>query len=247
MIMKPVKTIFFASLLILSLCALAFAQSTNTRVNGTVQDPNGAVISGATVVLTDKATNRQVSTISSDEGFFVFSDVRPGSYLLEVERTGFKKSHINNVVVNVDQPATVNVKMELGDIAETVITTAADSQIVVNTENAELSTTVLERQIQDLPLNGRNPLTLAGLQAGVNTSGTNRGASVNGLRGSFTNLTWDGININDNFVRTDAFFGVAAPSVVSVSEFTLTTQNSGPGDGLGVAQVKLVTPRGGSR
>lgn len=247
MIMKPVKTIFFASLLILSLCALAFAQSTNTRVNGTVQDPNGAVISGATVVLTDKATNRQVSTISSDEGFFVFSDVRPGSYLLEVERTGFKKSHINNVVVNVDQPATVNVKMELGDIAETVITTAADSQIVVNTENAELSTTVLERQIQDLPLNGRNPLTLAGLQAGVNTSGTNRGASVNGLRGSFTNLTWDGININDNFVRTDAFFGVAAPSVVSVSEFTLTTQNSGPGDGLGVAQVKLVTPRGGNR
>jgi hypothetical protein len=225
---------------------LASAQSVNTRVNGVVKDPNGAVISGATVVLTDKATNRQVSTVSSDDGFFIFPDVRAGSYLLEVERTGFKKAQVQNVIVHVDQPATVNVVLEIGDIAETVTATAADSQIVVNTENGELSTTVLEKQIQDLPLNGRNPLTLAGLQAGVNTSGTNRSASVNGLRGSFTNLTWDGININDNFVRTDSFFGVASPSVVSVSEFTLTTQNGGPGDGLGVAQVKLVTPRGTS-
>lgn len=225
---------------------LAAAQSANTRVNGTVKDPNGAVVSGATVVLTDKATDRQVSTTSNEEGFFLFPEVRAGSYLLAVERAGFKKAQVQNVVVNVDQPATVNVILELGDIAETVTTTAGDSQIVVNTENAQLSTTVLQRQIQDLPLNGRNPLTLAGLQAGVNTSGTNRGASVNGLRGSFTNLTWDGININDNFVRTDSFFGVASPSVISVSEFTLTTQNGGPGDGLGVAQVKMVTPRGSS-
>lgn len=223
---------------------VAFAQSVNTRVNGTVKDPNGAVISGATVVLTDRATNRQVSTTSNDEGFFIFPDVRAGSYLITAEQSGFKKAQIPDLVVNVDQPATVHVVLEIGDISETVTATATDSQLVVNTENAELSTTVLERQIQDLPLNGRNPLTLAGLQVGVNTSSTNRGASVNGLRGSFTNLTWDGININDNFVRTDSFFGVASPSVVSVSEFTLTTQNSGPGDGLGVAQVKLVTPRG---
>lgn len=243
MMRKP-TTIALTPLLIFLTLTITVAQSVNTRVNGTVKDPNGAVISGATVVLTDTATNRQLSTVSSDEGFFIFPDVRAGAYSLAVERTGFKKAQIQNVVVNVDQPATVNVVLDLGDISETVTTTAGDSQIVVNTENAELSTTVLERQIQDLPLNGRNPLTLAGLQAGVNTSGTNRSASVNGLRGSFTNLTWDGININDNFVRTDSLFGVAAPSVVSVSEFTLTTQNSGPGDGLGVAQVKLVTPRG---
>lgn len=242
---KMLTTTIISMMIIILAVTIALAQSVNTRVNGTVKDPNDAVISGATVVLTDKATSRQVSTTSNDEGFFIFPDVRAGSYLLAVERAGFKRAQLQNVVVNVDQPATVNVVLEIGDISETVTATAADSQIVVNTDNGELSTTVLERQIQDLPLNGRNPLTLAGLQAGVNTSSTNRGASVNGLRGSFTNLTWDGININDNFVRTDSFFGVAAPSVVSVSEFTLTTQNSGPGDGLGVAQVKLVTPRGG--
>lgn len=240
---KLISSVLTPMLICLAL-SLTVAQSVNTRVNGTVKDPNGAVISGASVVLTDAATNRQLSTVSNDEGFFIFPDVRAGSYSLTVERTGFKKAQVQSVVVNVDQPSTVNVVLTLGDISETVTTTAGDSQIVVNTENAELSTTVLQRQIEDLPLNGRNPLTLAGLQAGVNTSGNNRGASVNGLRGSFTNLTWDGININDNFVRTDSFFGVASPSVVSVSEFTLTTQNSGPGDGLGVAQVKLVTPRG---
>ncbi len=241
---RVLKSMTVTPLLICFLSIAAIAQSVNTRVNGTVEDPNGAVISGATVVLTDKATNRQVTTTSNDEGFFRFSDVRAGSYMLSVERAGFKKSQVQNVVVHVDQSATVNVVLELGDINEVVTTTSGESQLVVNTDNGELSTTVLQRQIQDLPLNGRNPLTLAGLQAGVNTSSTNRGASVNGLRGSFTNLTWDGININDNFVRTDSFFGVASPSVVSVSEFTLTTQNSGPGDGLGVAQVKLVTPRG---
>lgn len=239
--------LFLAAAIVCLALAPASAQSSNTRVNGTVTDPNGAVVAGATVVLTDKATDRHVSTVSNQEGFFHFPEVRAGSYLLDIERAGFKKTQIQNVVVNVDQPATVNVVLELGDIAETVTTIAADFQAVVNTDNAQLSTTVLERQIRDLPLNGRNPLTLAGLQAGVNTSSTNRSSSVNGLRGSFTNLTWDGININDNFVRTDSFFGVASPSVISVSEFTLTTQNSGPGDGLGVAQVKMVTPRGGSK
>jgi hypothetical protein len=102
------------------------------------------------------------------------------------------------------------------------------------------------QQINDLPLNGRNPLDLAGLQAGVAAGATNRTATINGLRGTFSNLTWDGININDNFIRTDSLFGAAAPSVPGVAEFTLVTQNAGPGDGLGVAQVKLVTPRGGT-
>lgn len=231
-------------LLIFFLAVTAAAQSINTRVNGTVKDPTGAIVAGATVVLMDSATRRESTTTSNDVGFFVFPDVRAGSYIITAERAGFKKAQVSDVMVNVDQPATLNLVLEVGEITETVTTTSAESQAVVNTENAELSTTVLQRQIQDLPLNGRNPLTLAGLQAGVNTSGSNRGASVNGLRGSFTNLTWDGININDNFVRTDSFFGVASPSVVSVSEFTLTTQNGGPGDGLGVAQVKLVTPRG---
>jgi hypothetical protein len=73
-----------------------------------------------------------------------------------------------------------------------------------------------------------------------------RQSVINGLRGSFSNITWDGISINDNLVRTDALFGVNTPTVVGVAEFSLTTQNGGPDDGLGIAQVKLTTPRGGN-
>ncbi|MBL8169101.1 MAG: TonB-dependent receptor [Acidobacteria bacterium] len=236
-----------------ALCALlfalclnvhGFAQSFNSSVSGTVKDPTGAVIAGAKITLIDLSTRREVTATTNEQGQYVFTDVRAGNYKLIAERDGFKKEEVNGVQVNVATPATVNFDLQTGQIAEVITTSASEAQTVVNTENATLQTTVLERQINDLPLNGRNPLSLAGLQAGVNTSGSNRTATVNGMRGTFTNLTWDGININDNFIRTDSFFGSAAPSVVSVSEFTLTTQNGGPGDGLGVAQVKLVTPRG---
>lgn len=235
--------------LAIALCGLfassAFAQGSVTRVAGTVKDPQSAAISGATVTLTDSATKAVKTATTGDDGAFAFNDLRAGIYSVDVEAAGFKKTTVPDLTVNIDQTSTVNIDMEVGGVGETVTVTASDAQAVVHTENAELKNTVLERQIQDLPLNGRNPLTLAGLQAGVNSSGSGtRTASVNGLRGTFTNLTWDGININDNFIRTDSFFGVAAPSVASVSEFTLTTQNASAADGLGVAQLKLVTPRG---
>ncbi|MGE0127761.1 MAG: TonB-dependent receptor [Blastocatellales bacterium] len=240
------QLINFALIAALTLCCglSVFAQSFNSTVNGAVKDTTGAIIQGATVTLIDLSTRREVVTTTNEQGLFVFVEVRAGGYRLTVEREGFKKAEVTDVQVNVSTPATVNFELQTGQIAEVITTTATEAQAVVNTENATLQTTVLERQINDLPLNGRNPLTLAGLQAGVNTSGGNRAASVNGLRGTFTNLTWDGVNINDNFIRTDSFFGVASPSVVSVAEFTLTTQNGGPTDGLGVAQVKLATPRG---
>ncbi|MGZ5434664.1 MAG: outer membrane beta-barrel protein [Pyrinomonadaceae bacterium] len=235
--------------LAIALCGLiassAFAQGSVTRVAGTVKDPQGASISGATVTLTDSATKAVKTATTGDDGAFAFNDLRAGIYSVDVEAAGFKKTTVPDLTVNIDQTSTVSIDMEVGGVGETVTVTASDAQAVVHTENAELKNTVLERQIQDLPLNGRNPLTLAGLQAGVSSSGSGtRTASVNGLRGTFTNLTWDGININDNFIRTDSFFGVAAPSVASVSEFTLTTQNASAADGLGVAQLKLVTPRG---
>ena len=227
------------------LTAAAFSQAVNTRLNGNVRDVQGAVIPNATVTIVDNATGSTKTATTNDSGFFEISDLRQGSYTVNVEATGFKRASVADVQVNVDQTATVNLSLEVGQVTEVVNVSAADAQAVVNTENAEIKNTVFERQINDLPLNGRNPLDLAGLQAGVNSASEDtRSATVNGLRGSFTNLTWDGININDNFIRTDSFFGVSAPSVVSVSEFSLTTQNAGPGDGLGVAQVKLVTPRG---
>lgn len=237
----------FSSAFVLLLAAIAPAQTFSSSVTGTVRDAAGAVIQGAKVTLTDLSTRREVVVTTNEQGYFAITDVRAGGYRVTAERDGFKKAEVAEIQVNVGSPATVNLELQAGQIAEVITTTATEAQAVVNTENGELSTTVQSRQINDLPLNGRNPLQLANLQAGVNQAGISREASVNGLRGTFTNLTWDGININDNFIRTDSFFGTAAPSVVSVAEFTLTTQNGNAGDGLGVAQVKLATPRGSTQ
>lgn len=233
-------SIFLITLLAFS----AFAQGIDATVNGTIKDEQGAVVAGATVTLTDKATGRTTSVTSTPEGSYVFQNVRPGTYTLVAEHTGFKKQAVEGVKVDVATPATVNFSLATGGVDETVTVSASEAAVPINSTNGELTVTVQQRQINDLPLNGRNPLTLAGLQAGVSTGASNRTSTINGLRGTFSNLTWDGININDNFVRTDALFGDAAPSVPGVAEFTLVTQNAGPGDGLGVAQVKLVTPRG---
>lgn len=237
---------FQVAVLIFGLAGFAFAQSSTAEVNGVVKDTTGAVIPGATVRLIDVATNTEATTTASDEGAFLFANVRPGLYRIIAEHTGFSRKEVQDVRVNVGVPFTVNIELAAGALQETVTVSASDVAAPINITNAELSTTVQTQQINDLPLNGRNPLDLAGLQPGVSATASNRTATINGLRGTFSNLTWDGININDNFIRTDSLFGAAAPSVPGVAEFTLVTQNAGPGDGLGVAQVKLVTPRGGS-
>ncbi|PWT91390.1 MAG: hypothetical protein C5B55_08180 [Blastocatellia bacterium] len=241
-----ISMILFMALLCLLTFARAHAQGVDATVNGTVKDEAGAVVAGATITLIDGATGRQTTAVSNTEGYYVFQNVRPGMYSLIAELTGFKKQQVPEVKVDVGKPATVNFSLVTGGVEETVTVSASDAALPINTTNGELSVTVQQQQINDLPLNGRNPLTLAGLQAGVSSGASNRTSTINGLRGTFSNLTWDGININDNFIRTDALFGDAAPSVPGVAEFTITTQNAGPGDALGVTQVKLVTPRGTS-
>jgi hypothetical protein len=233
----------------IALCAMALvavAQTTNTRVTGTVKDQADAVVPGVRITLTDTKTKESKTAVTNDDGIFVFTDVRAGTYSAIVEHQGFKKLLVQNVVTHVDVPAVLTLVLETGGVAETVSVTASDAQSLIRSEDAKLSTIIDVRQVQDLPLNGRNPINLAGGAAGVNTNTNVRQSVINGLRGSFSNITWDGISINDNLVRTDALFGVNTPTVAAVAEFTLTTQNGGPDDGLGIAQVKLTTPRGGS-
>jgi hypothetical protein len=241
--MRRLSSVIFVLLLA---AASAFAQGASSEVNGTVKDEAGAAIAGATVRLIDNATKTEVNGTASDDGRYLFANVRPGTYTIVAEQPGFKRHEIQSVKVDVGVPATVNFTLAPGEVTETVTITGGDAQAVINSTNAELSTTVGERQINDLPLNGRNPLDLAALQPGVAAGAANRSATINGQRGTFSNITWDGININDPYIREDSLFGSAGQSVPGVAEFTLTSQNAGPSDGLGVAQVKLVTPRGSS-
>ena len=133
--------------------------------------------------------------------------------------------------------------LEVGVQSETVTVTAA--QEVVNTTSPSLTNVINTQQVQDLPLPTRNPLELASLQAGIAVVGDNtRGASIAGLRQTATNITQDGINAMDNYVKTSSLFAISTPSLNSVAEFSVTTGVVGSEAGRGVGQVTLVTKGG---
>lgn len=216
-----------------------FAQDTTGRIVGSVSAPDGAV-PGATVVVTDNQTGKQQTVTTSSDGTFTVSQLEFGNYTVRVTAQGFKAFNANEVKIDAGREYPLNVTLEVGEITQEVTITAGAE--TVNATNAELSTTVSKQQIRELPLNGRNPLALLNLQAGANPTTS----SINGQRSSATAVTRDGLNVQDNFIRTNTFVS-DQPSVDDTGEFTVTTQNAGAEQGGGASLVQLVTPRGGSK
>ena len=238
------KLAFCFTLLALAIFApLAIQAQTTGSLSGTVTDPNGAVVPGAKVEIKKFGTGESRSTTTADNGVFNFQNLAPGEYSLTVEASGFKKALANDIVIEVTKPSSVSIAMEVGAVGETI--TVSGSQEVINTTSPTITNVISTRQVQDLPLASRNPMDLAGLQAGIAVTGTGtRTASVGGLRGSATNVTQDGINAMDNFVKTDSFFAISSPSLNSVDEFSITTGTTGSESGRGAAQANFVTRSG---
>jgi hypothetical protein len=238
------KTIRF--ILLLSFCALAavspvLAQSNTGRLLGSVSDSSG-IIPGATVVVADNKTGKERTVTASDDGSFTVPQLEPGIYTVTITASGHKTFSASDVKIDVGRDYSLNPVLEVGNIEEKVTVVAGAD--VINAASAELSSTVSPRQIQELPLNGRNPLSLITLQAGTSANGA-QNTSINGQRPSATNITLDGLNIQDNFIRANASsFTQIAVSTDDVAEFTLTTQNAGGDQGFGASQVQLATPRG---
>jgi hypothetical protein len=225
---------------ILTMCLLAFAsfaQSTTGKIVGTVTAPDGAV-PGASIVVTDNQTGKVRTVVSNEEGAFEVSQLEFGVYTVQITASGYKTFTANEVKIDAGREYPLTAQLEVGQVTEQVTVTAGAEQI--NASTGELSTTVSPQQIKELPLNGRNPLSLLNLQAGVNaTSG-----SINGQRTSSVNYTRDGLNIQDNFIRNG--FVSDQPTVDDTGEFNVITQNAGAELGSGSTQILLVTPRGGN-
>jgi len=242
----PVKSIILVALLTCLLALTALGQATRGSLSGSVSDPSGATVVGASVTLKNNATGAESKATTDDQGAFVISSVEPGEYSVTVEAAGFKRAVSTNVVVAVSKQSQVTIALELGSVSETVTVTSAVED-VINTSSPTLTNIIDTRQIRDLPLPTRNPLDLAALQAGIAVIGDNtRGASVAGLRGTAVNVTQDGINAMDNFVKTSSFFAISSPSLNSTSEFSITVGTTGSESGRGVAQVRLTTTGGGN-
>ena len=230
------------SVLLMATQIVVFGQTTGSLF-GSVSDPNGAVVAGANVTVKNNATGAERSTVAKDNGTFTFTALEPGKYSVTVEASGFKRSVAPGVDVAVSTQAQVTITLEVGLAGETVTVTA--TQEVINSSSPTLTNVINTRQVVDLPLGGRNPVELAGLQAGIAVVGTDvRGASVGGLRQTAVNLTQDGINAMDNFVKTSSFFALSSPSLNSTAEFSITTGTTSSDAGRGVAQVNMVTKGG---
>jgi len=239
-----VKSTILAILLICLSTLTAFGQITTGSLKGSATDPGGAVVAGATVTVVNVATGAERSAVSNSAGVFDFQALQPGTYTISVEAAGFRRAVARDILVSVGSTAEVNIPLEIGPAGETVTVTAG--QEVINSSSPNLTNVINTRQVVDLPLGGRNPVDLAGLQAGIAVVGTGvRGASVAGLRQTAVNLTQDGINAMDNFVKTSSFFAITTPSLNSTAEFSITTGTVGSDAGRGAAQVNLVT-KGGS-
>src|SRR5947209_2786155 len=236
---------------LLAVSTLTFAQSGTTSLRGTVTDPSLAAVPGATVTLAspDRGFTRTVQTGNS--GGYEFLQLQPGSYQLTVEMPGFRKAEQKSLQLLVDTPATVNVKMEVGTATEVIEVNAEAA--VINTTDASLGNAFNETQVKSLPLEGRNIPDLLSLQNGVaytgnrsdiNQNSDTRSGAVNGARSDQSNLTLDGVDVNDE-INGYAFTSVLPVTIDSVQEFRVTTTNYGAEEGRSSgAQVSLVTKSG---
>ena len=224
----------------------AAAQPLTSRVEGTVQDETGAVIPGASVAMTQVDTGIVRETSTNALGLFLFPRIPAGTYRVAASSTGFTTTVIEGFRVALNAPTSIDIVVEVGEVAETIIVAASAAQSLLNTANAELNTNVSREQIRDLPLNGRNVTQLALTQAGVTGPAGARTASINGTRGTFNNFTLDGVTNQDAFIRDDALFGILPLKESFIDEISITTGNADVDDGLGASQTQFVTRSGGN-
>jgi Carboxypeptidase regulatory-like domain/TonB dependent receptor len=234
------------------------AQQGTSTVRGTVADPQGNVVSGATVTLTNLGSGATRQTTTTDAGVYVFDFIPVGDFKIEVEAAGFKKAVITDIHALIAKSTTVDVALEVGNVAETVTVTSGSAEVLVNRDDGTLGNHFVKRQITDLPLEGRNVTNLLSLQPG-----TTRDGFVAGARADQSNITLDGVDINeaetnqtsnpntDPADSTNALNLVPDRSTVlrlnaeAVEEFRVTTSNANANQGRsGGAQVALVTRSG---
>jgi hypothetical protein len=248
--MEAASGVCLRAVMVLIACAVlsiaAFAQAPTGAIVGTVLDPQGLPVQGAKVTLTNQGTNYDYTTVTSSTGAFEFERIDSGVYRVTVVTDSFRTAVVSDIKLDAATDYSVPpIKLEVGPSKES-ITVVAGAEIV-NTTNTEVSSTVEKQQIDDLPILDRNPLNLLGLEAGVNQNGATT-TVINGQRSTYSNLTLDGINIQDNFIReNDLDFSPNLPFNSQAQEFTVINQNAGVEYGNGASQVSIVTPKGGNQ
>jgi hypothetical protein len=226
-------------------CAIAaFAQGNTALLSGTITDPAGAAVPAAQVTVTNIETKAVVRTVTNESGYYALPSMPSGTYEVMATHPGFKASKKTGVEMAAGVDASVNMTLEIGQATETV-TVAAGAEIV-QTTSAELSSTVTGRQINELPTATRNGMEIFTMLPGAAETTSFRSTYINGLPLESINVTIDGVNTNDNWLKSsDGFFSYIMPSVDSLEEVTLSTSAAGvDSTAQGGAQLKFTTRSG---
>ena len=236
--MNRSQAVFKAALFLFTLVLIgSFIMAQTSGLVGTVRDVTGAVIPGVDVNLLNQGNNQERNVVTNDMGEFQFFQISPGFYTLKVELTGFKTNIINDMRLMVDNTLSQDVVLETGQITEVV--TVTGSAQVLNRTDATIGNTFNTIQIQELPMESRNVVGLLTLQPGVTEDG-----EVSGARSDQSNMTLDGIDVNDQQTG-EAFGSVLRVTPDSVQEFRVTTASANASQGRSSgAQVSLVTRSG---
>jgi hypothetical protein len=238
-------------------------------IQGVVTDPQGAVVSGATITLSNNETNHAQITTSNDAGVYNFGGLPPSKYTITAEKTGFKKQILDDVNVLAEQANSVNVRLELGEASETV--TVTDATPAIDTESGTISGTITSKEVENLPSIGRDPFQLLRLTPGVFGDGANGaggggaglpsqnqvgssptasifmienqpGIVANGTRNNSNSYQIDGVQVNS---LTWGGSAIITPNEESVKEVQIQSNSYSAENGRGAgAQVLVVSQNG---
>jgi len=232
------RTLAWGALFLGALCLLqprtAHAQA-QAAINGTVRDTSGAIIPDASVVLHNNGTNLDRPASTNSVGAYVLTDIQPGNYDLRVSKDGFTTSVQSNINLLVNQTATYDFTLKTGSVKETV--TVQATAAALETSTSELGVAIVRKEVNDLPLNGRNFTQLLALTPGVvtinvsqngstggvwsNPIGTFTYPSVNGQTNRSNLFMLDGVNNQGSFGSTYA----VAPILDDIQEFKVQSHN----------------------
>ena len=207
----------------LALTAFAWAQSERGAITGLVTDTTGAVIGGASVEITNRATNALVRVSSTSAGEYNAANLSPGDYKVQIAASGFKRFSQENVTLTAAGTVRVDAQLQVGQVTETIEVSAAVAQ--VQTENAKISTAVQNKMVDDLPLvvGGamRNPYSLITITPESKGSGNH--ISLGGGQAAAWDATLDGISATTNRSADAGEINYNAPSMEAITEFTIDT------------------------
>jgi outer membrane receptor protein involved in Fe transport len=248
------------TIFLLLVCLTVDAQVESGKIVGTVKDASGAIISAAAVTVVETQTNAERKTSTNSQGEYVVTELKPGAYTVKAEQKGFKTAVESSFKLDINQVVRVDFSLVVGSVQEQVIVTTAEP--LVESETSSLGQVIDENRVHELPLNGRNFMTLAYLSPGVNIGPASTGSTgnvqqgdipedergngsiqVNGLWATNNNYLLNGFDNNEQQIG----FELIEPPIDAIQEFKVQTNNFGADIGKGGAVVNVVTKSGTNR